>query len=52
MFETQYPDLRLGQLLLSLFENGANYELVRASINILSDEELKAIYEAVKAVKQ
>ena len=40
------------QVACSLFENGANYELVRASITILSDEELKAIYEAVKAVKQ
>lgn len=28
-----------------LFENGAKYELVRASITSLSDEELKRIYE-------
>ena len=34
------------------FENGASYELVRASITLLSDEELKAIYEDVKGVKQ
>ena len=40
------------QVARSLFENGANYELVRASITILSEEELKAIYEDVKAVKQ
>ena len=31
-----------------LFENGAKYELVRASITSLSDEELKSIYERCK----
>ena len=31
-----------------LFENGASYELVRASLTSLSDEELKNIYEKVK----
>lgn len=35
-----------------LFENGASYELVRASITLLSDEELKEIYEEVTGVKQ
>lgn len=30
-----------------LFENGASYELVRASIDILSDEELQEIYDEV-----
>ena len=40
------------QVARSLFENGANYELVRASITILSDEELRTIYEEVMAVKQ
>ncbi len=32
-----------------LFENGASYELVRASIDILSDEELQEIYDEVMA---
>lgn len=27
------------------FENGATYEMVRASIDMLSDEELQSIYE-------
>ena len=30
------------------FENGANYEMVRASITILSDEELQSIYAQVQ----
>lgn len=30
-----------------LFENGVSYELVRASIDILSDEELQEIYDEV-----
>jgi predicted transposase/invertase (TIGR01784 family) len=34
------------------FENGAGYDLVRASITLLSDEELQAIYQEVKGVKQ
>lgn len=29
------------------FENGATYEMVRASIDMLSDEELQSIYEKV-----
>lgn len=33
---------------LKLFENGVSYEVVRASITSLSDEELQAIYEKVK----
>ena len=33
---------------LRLFQNGASYELVRASIASLSDEELQAIYEKAK----
>ena len=35
-----------------LFENGVSYEIVRASITILSDMELKEIYDEVKDVKQ
>ena len=31
----------------NLFENGVNYEIVRASIKGLTDEELQAIYEEV-----
>ena len=31
-----------------LFENGASYELVRASLTTLSDAELKSINEKVK----
>lgn len=34
-----------------LFENGASFELVRASIEILSDEELQSIYNEVKEAK-
>ena len=30
-----------------LFENGVNYDIVRASITTISDEDLKAIYEQV-----
>ena len=30
-----------------LFQNGVSYDVVRASITTLSDEELKRIYEAV-----
>ena len=33
---------------LRLFQNGANYELVRASIVLLSDEELQEIYKKAK----
>lgn len=33
---------------LRLFQNGASYELVRASITSLSDEELQIIYEEAK----
>lgn len=33
---------------LRLFKNGASYELVRASITSLSDEELREIYEKAK----
>lgn len=33
---------------LKLFENGVSYEVVRASITSLSDEELQAIYENAK----
>lgn len=33
----------------NLFRNGATYELVRASIKELSDEELRSIYEEVCA---
>lgn len=33
---------------LRLFQNGANYELVRASIVLLSDVELQEIYKKVK----
>ena len=33
---------------LRFFENGASYELVRASITSLSDEELREIYEKAK----
>jgi hypothetical protein len=36
----------------NLFENGASYELVRASIALLSDEELQTIYDEVMGVKQ
>ena len=32
----------------NLFKNGVSYEMVRASINLLSDEELKEIYERVQ----
>jgi predicted transposase/invertase (TIGR01784 family) len=31
-----------------LFENGVNFKIVRASISLLSDEELQKIYEEVK----
>ncbi len=34
-----------------LFENGADYELVRKSMDSLSDEELKAIYKEVSSKK-
>ena len=34
-----------------LFENGVSYEIVRAFIKILSDMELKEIYDEVKGVK-
>ena len=34
-----------------LFENGASYELVRASLTTLSDAELQSIYEKVKGKK-
>ena len=32
----------------NLFKNGAGYEMVRASINLLSDEELKELYAKAK----
>ena len=32
---------------LRLFQNGASYELVRASITSLEDEELQEIYQKV-----
>jgi hypothetical protein len=35
-----------------LFENGVSYEIVRASITLRSDVELKEIYDEVKGVKQ
>lgn len=35
----------------NLFKNGASYEIVRASINLLSDEELKEIYEKAFATE-
>lgn len=35
----------------NLFENGASFELVRASIEILSDEELQSIYDEVNGAK-
>lgn len=34
---------------LKLFQNGADYKLVRASITSLSDEELQKIYQEAKA---
>lgn len=40
------------QTACSLFKNGASYELVRASITLLSDEELQAIYDDVTRVKE
>ena len=36
----------------NLFENGATYELVRASIKQLSDEKLQEIYDEVMASKK
>ena len=33
----------------NLFENGASYELVRASLTTISDVDLKDIYEKVKS---
>ena len=35
---------------LRLFQNGGSYELVRASIPSLSDEELQAIYKEAKGI--
>lgn len=34
----------------NLFINGADYELVRASINNLTEEELRAIYNDIKGL--
>ena len=36
----------------SLFENGVSYDIVRVAIGVLSDEEMKAIFDEVKGVKQ
>ena len=33
------------EIAYNIFKNGASYEMVRASIHLLSDEELKEIYE-------
>ena len=37
---------------INLFKNGVPYELVRASIEILSDEKLQSIYDEVMAEKE
>lgn len=36
----------------ALFQNGADYDIVRASIPALSDEEMQEIYQKVQAEKK
>lgn len=40
--------LKAKEIAKNLFENSTSYELVRASIDCLLDEELKEIYEQVR----
>ena len=39
------------EIAYNIFKNGASYEMVRASIHLLSDEELKEIYEKALATE-
>ena len=43
-YAKEYAEERAKESALRLFQNGVSYELVRASIPSLSDEDLQAIY--------
>ena len=43
-YAKEYAEERVKESALRLFQNGVSYELVRASIPSLSDEDLQEIY--------